>query len=95
MAASTVTVRELRQNLSVYLEQVAHGTTLAVTKRGEPVAVLAPLPGRGSALDRLVAEGRVIPPKGDIRDLPPPIRRAPGERSISEILEQQREERLP
>ena len=91
---SAVSVRELRQNLSVYLRRVESGETLSVTRRGDPVAVLAPLAGRGSALDRLVAEGRATPPKGDIRDLPPPIKPAPGERSISEILEEQRGERL-
>ncbi|MDQ4130868.1 MAG: type II toxin-antitoxin system prevent-host-death family antitoxin [Actinomycetota bacterium] len=86
-----VTVRELRQNLSVYLERALAGETFSVTRRGEPVAVLAPLPGRGSALDRLVAEGRVIPPKG--RRLPTPLEPQAGERALSETLEELREER--
>jgi len=61
MPADEVSVRELRQNLSVYLRRVREGRTLAVTSRGERVAVLAPIRG-GSRLDRLVAEGRVTPP---------------------------------
>jgi len=56
-----VSVRELRQNLSVHLRRVREGKTLAVTNRGEPVAVLSPVAG-GSAVDRLIAEGRVTPP---------------------------------
>ena len=53
-----VGIRELRQNLSVYLRRVEAGETLEVTERGKPVALLTPLPGRQSILDRLIAEGR-------------------------------------
>ena len=42
-AAEQVGVRELRQNLSVYLARIARGETLEVTDRGQPVAILAPL----------------------------------------------------
>ncbi len=62
MGEEEVSVRELRQNLSVYLRRVQEGRTLAVTSRGERVALLAPI-GGGSRLDRLVAEGRVSSPK--------------------------------
>ena len=40
--ASTVGVRELRQNLSKYLTRVKKGETLAVTERGREVARLIP-----------------------------------------------------
>ena len=39
-----VGVRELRQNLSVYLRRVAAGETLEVTERKRAVAILVPLP---------------------------------------------------
>lgn len=42
-AAKTVGVRELRQNLSRYLERVKAGETLTVTERGHEVARLSPL----------------------------------------------------
>jgi prevent-host-death family protein len=61
-----VGVRELRQNLSVYLERIALGETLEVTDRGQPVAILAPLPKQVSVLERLRAEGRVTPAAGDL-----------------------------
>jgi prevent-host-death family protein len=35
-----VGVRQLRQNLSVYLRRVRRGESLEVTERGQPVAVL-------------------------------------------------------
>ncbi len=40
--AKTVGVRELRQNLSRYLERVKDGETLTVTERGHEVARLVP-----------------------------------------------------
>ncbi len=64
-----VGVRELRQNLSVYLRRVASGATLQVTERGRAVAILAPLPGAATPLERLVAAGRATAPRGDLRDL--------------------------
>ena len=60
---NTVGVAELRQNLSKYLRRVAEGERLVVTDRNRPVAELGPPPTTGSALDRLIAEGKVRPPK--------------------------------
>ncbi len=91
---AVVTVRELRQNLSVYLRRVEEGETLSVTRRGEPVAVLAPLPGRGSILDWLVAQGKAIPPTRRLEDLPPPAEPEPGQRPLSEVLDELREDRV-
>ena len=54
-------VRELRQNLSVYLVRIAAGETLEVTDRGRAVAVLAPLPPAATLVQKLVAAGRAIP----------------------------------
>ncbi len=80
-----VGVRELRQNLSVYLRRVRDGETLEVTDHGQGVAYLAPK-GRGaiSRRDELIAESRLIPATQDLLDLEP-IERAPGP-SVTEIL---------
>jgi prevent-host-death family protein len=67
-----VGVRELRQNLSVYLRRVAAGESLEVTERGHPVAVLGPLPAQG-VLAGLVASGRLRPASGALADLPGPL----------------------
>lgn len=62
-----VGVRELRQNLSVYLDRVKEGETLEVTEHGHAVALLTPLPRTtASTLDRLIAEGKVTPGSGDL-----------------------------
>ena len=55
-----VGVRELRNNLSRYLDQVADGEELVVTDRGRAIARVLPV-GEQRALDRLIAEGRVVP----------------------------------
>lgn len=68
-----VGVRELRQNLSVYLERVKEGQALEVTEHGHPVAVLAPLPVPWSAYDRLVAQGRIRPASVPFDDMPLPL----------------------
>lgn len=58
-----VGVRELRQNLSVYLARVMAGEELTVTARGRPVARLTPLvPRQGRMLDALVAQGLATAP---------------------------------
>lgn len=67
-----VGVRELRQNLSVYLERVMAGEVLRVTEHGRPVAVLAPLPRPASAVGRLVASGRAAAPRTALEELGPP-----------------------
>jgi prevent-host-death family protein len=92
-AKQHVGVRELRQNLSVYLRRVRAGQTLEVTERGEPVALLVPLPAAGSALSRLVASGRATSPAGDLLDLGPPLKQRRG-KSLSELLAESREDRL-
>lgn len=95
MATGTVTVRELRQNLSVFLRRVRDGETLSVTNRGRPVAVLAPLPGASDPLDRLEAEGRIVRRATlDLHDLPQPIRLPPGSISTAEALDEQREDKV-
>ena len=90
-----VGVRELRQNLSVYLDRVKDGESLRVTEFGRVVALLTPLPAEKlSPLERMVREGRAIPPKGSLKDRRPPQPAQPGYRPIEEILAEEREDRL-
>lgn len=86
-----VGIRELRQNLSKYLRRVARGETLRVSDRGRPVAILAPLPGEATVVDRLVARGRLTRARVDLRALASP-EAEPVEASISDALEQERGE---
>jgi prevent-host-death family protein len=87
-----VGVRELRQNLSVYLRRIKQGERLEVTEHGRLVALLVPPPATDSVLDRLVAAGLATRATRDIRDLPPPLPLRSGERPASEILQEMRDE---
>jgi prevent-host-death family protein len=88
-----VGVRELRQNLSIYLDRVKKGEALTVTEHGAPVAVLRPLPRAANALDRLVEGGHATGPSRSPRDLPRALR-VKLDRSLRELLDAEREERL-
>jgi prevent-host-death family protein len=87
-----VGVRELRQNLSKYLDRIKRGERLEVTEHGRPVAVLAPLPAPMNALDRLVASGRVTAPTGDLLSLLPP--KGTPTQGVSRALDESREDRI-
>ena len=85
-------MRELRQNLSVYLRQVAAGRRFRVTERGRTVAALIPLDDDESPLEQLVKQGRLIPPNGDLLALGPPRGKASGR--VSKALAALREDRM-
>jgi len=92
MCYMKVGVRELRQNLSVYLARVIEGETLEVTDRGHAVAVLAPLVRGESVLSRLKREGRVIPATAELRTDHKP-RGGRASRSASRELQRDRADR--
>ncbi len=71
---SEVGVRELRQNLSVYLRRAAEGERFVVTDRREPVAVLGPLPVKDDPWERLLLEGRLSRPSRDLLEVGPPVK---------------------
>jgi prevent-host-death family protein len=90
----SIGVRELRQHASRYLARIKQGETLEITERGTPVAKLAPVQGM-SFRDQLIASGELIPAeRTDRENMPKPTPLEPGERPPSEILQEQREERL-
>jgi prevent-host-death family protein len=87
---STVGIAELRQNLSHYLRLVQQGERLIVTDHNRPVAELGPPPSAASALDRLIAEGRVTRPLR--RGLPEPLSLGRDPTALSRALDEVRGE---
>jgi prevent-host-death family protein len=88
-----VGVRELRQNLSVHLQRVKKGETLEVTERGVPVARLQPIGDQNPLIARLEREGIVLPGgSGRVDDMPQPRALESGERTLTEVLLEMREE---
>jgi prevent-host-death family protein len=94
--AARVGVRELRQNLSVYLDRVKEGERLEVTEHGRPVALLVPLPPADDQIARMIAEGKIIPAKGSLRewlrDNPPQKITLSGGKTLTQILLEMRDE---
>ena len=64
-----VGIRELRQNASAVVAQVAAGESITITDRKRPVAQITPLPT--SRLESIVGQGKARPAKTDIANLPP------------------------
>lgn len=87
-----VGIRELRQNLSVYLKRVTEdGETFEVTDHGKPVALLSPRKGE-DWYNAMVAAGRIRPGKGNFKDLPPPL--GPVSTRGTDALREQREDKV-
>ena len=87
-----VGVRELRQNLSVYLRRVKEGRRLEVTERGQPVAArLEPIVEERDPVARLEQQGRVLRRgRGDLSKIRP--LKLDLERPLSETLDELRED---
>lgn len=83
-----VGVRELKNNLSRYLDQVKDGQEIIVTDRGRPVARLAALDGPTDRLLELIASGAVRPPLSTARRRPSRRIRATG--PVSDLVAEQR-----
>lgn len=81
-----VGVRELRDNLSRYLERVRAGEEVVVTDRGRAIARVLPV-GAERALDRLIAAGVVTPAQQPKRRSSRPIK-AKG--AVSDLVADQR-----
>lgn len=56
-----VSVRDLRNRGGQVLDVVAGGRSVTVTRDGEPVAILTPLPRRRVPTDELIARRRNLP----------------------------------
>lgn len=89
-----VGVRELRDQLSRYLERAKAGEQIEITERGRPIALLVPLPESRAAVTELVASGQV-----KLAEQPwwPGTARAAapeGGPLPSEVLDEQRADRL-
>lgn len=84
-----VGVRELKQNLSKYLDRAESGELIRVTDRGRPKVLLGPLPDR-AVIDKGIEEGWITPGAGG--PLEPRSHRAKSPVSIAQMLEEDRGE---
>ncbi len=92
--ATNVGIRELRQNLSVYLRRVARGERFIVTERREPVAELAPLAAEESEYEAWLRQNKLSRPTRAWEDIPPPLPMKPGPTMTDELLEEREDQRF-
>lgn len=86
---TAIDFQELKRRAGHYINRVAGGEIFDITRRGRPVARLGPIPDQ-SPLDRLRSAGEVWEARGNIADLPAPLKPAPGMEAPSRILERLR-----
>lgn len=87
-------MRELRQNASKYLDKVKAGESIEVTERGQLVALLVPPSPSARAVDRLIAEGQLLPAESGRPwrlPIPVPVR---AELDSGAVLDEMREDRF-
>ena len=81
-------MRDLKNHLSRYLDQVEAGVEVIVTDRGRPVARLSGIDAVArDKLAALIDAGLVQPPTSKVRQRPVPLRSAG---SVSELVAEQR-----
>ncbi|MCL2804287.1 MAG: type II toxin-antitoxin system prevent-host-death family antitoxin [Micrococcales bacterium] len=83
---SAVGLRQLRANLSGYIDDVKAGHTYTLTEHGKPVAHLVPVNGQ-SAYERLLANGLIEPARRRPSGLAAPVATAG---TVSDLVSQQR-----
>lgn len=81
-------MRDLKNNLSRYLDRVKDGEEVIVTDRGKPVARLSALDQSTDRLAELIAAGVVRPAKRATRHVPK--RRIKPRGSVSDLVADQR-----
>lgn len=89
-----VGIRELRQNLSVYLRRVKEGAVFSVSDRGKVVAILKPADRAEDALQQLVDEGAVFPATASFSEFGGPAGEVDDSHAVSKILQGMRQDRL-
>ena len=82
-----VGIRELRDHLSRYVDEVRGGTEVVVTDHGRAVARLVPLE-RPRLLDRLIAEGVVT--RAPVEHRPGALPRVRARGTVSDLVTEQR-----
>ena len=85
--AASVGIRELRDHLSRYLDEVKRGRQVVVTDHGRAVARLVPADDVPDRLGELIAAGMAQAPRQGSRRLPPPVR---GSGTVSDLVLDQR-----
>lgn len=89
---SVATISYTKNNLSAILEKVKAGETCVILDRDKPIAQITRIDNSDDArIDRLIAQGKLLPPKktGPFK-LPPLIKLKDGASALAYLLEERR-----
>lgn len=86
-----VGIRDLKARLSEYVRDVKAGGTVVVTEHGRPVARIIPEPRPIGDRLRAMAKAGEIVWNGDAYRPDPPVARAKGPQSVSDLIVEERE----
>lgn len=88
-------IRELRQNASAWVARAQSGETIEIANHGRLVARLVPVGDTDTDREALIAAGRLAPAanRGRLFDQADLLEHDDTEPSMSEILQQQRDDR--
>lgn len=92
----TVSVRQLRNDVSRVLRRVGAGERLIVTSNGVPVAELGPIQARDSerTIEEMIAAGELIAPRSRAEPRLATPTTFSGSMTTEEILEEHRRDRI-
>ena len=84
-------IRELKQNPSVAIALAKSGQSVTVSERGEPVALIVPIPK--DPIELLIAQGKLSRAEGffDVRDIKPSGLK---DLKSEDLISESREERI-
>lgn len=91
MAQATVGIRELKAQLSLYVQRVKVGDTVVITERGKAIGRIVPIaPSVEERLQELVAAG-VVDWNGRKLEPMTPVAKTRGPKTVSDLLLEDRE----
>ena len=91
MSELSVGVRELKSRLSEYLRQVKAGQTVVITEHGQPVGRIVPATQPLEARLQAMAQAGLLLWSGRKLEPMPPVAQGPGDRTVAELLVEDRE----
>jgi len=90
MTQRTVGIRELKAQLSRYLQQVKAGATLVITERGKPIGRIVPLSHSVEARVQELVQAGILAWNGCKLMPMAPVARIRGERTVADLLVEDR-----
>lgn len=91
MPESSVGIRELKANLSKYLRRVKSGRTVLITDRGKPVGRIVPVEQPLEERLQSMMEAGLLVWSGNNLEPMEPLGRVRGERTVADLLIEDRE----